>query len=509
MDSPILGGLQQVFFAGLPSARVQDARAKENFRWAARWLGMILGCLGFAGRVISADRPEIVVTPQETAELLRNPGMGWETFHRASKDDPNLPPWLPSTVLYARWGWNELETQPGELNTAFLDKTLRDAHDSGQKLAFRVMCCSTNLGHPYFPAWLQDVGGKILVSDHRGVEPLLIPDLDDPIVLSRHLDFIRRLGARYDGNPDIDHVDLGSIGWWGEWHMTSSKTGKMPTMENRMKVVNAYLAAFKKTPLIIPLNAAECASYATNHGAGWRVDSMGDLGSFSLKWNHMRNMYPAWMAATKVQDVWQTAPIAFEPSNGVDEFVTKNWPLRWIFNYALACHGSYYNGKSRKLPDDAHFRSELERFLQRLGYRLVLKELKHPAEASAGSKLAVSMQWQNIGSAPCYQPYRVAYRLSRAGYQAIRVSPIAVNHWLPGSIEMFTPDFFNEPKDLPPGEVYEVADSIDLPGDIPPGEYVLSVGIVGVTTEQPIVRLGITGRSDAGWYPLSKLQIIR
>ena len=53
-----------------------------------------------------------------------------------------------------------------------------------------------------------------------------------------------------------------------------------------------------------------------------------------------------------------------------------------------------------------------ERFLRRLGYRLVLKELKHPAQVRAGGKLEMSMKWQNIGSAPCYKPYRVAYRLS-------------------------------------------------------------------------------------------------
>jgi hypothetical protein len=35
------------------------------------------------------------------------------------------------------------------------------------------------------------------------------------------------------------------------------------------------------------------------------------------------------------------------------------------------------------------------------------------------------------------------------------------------------------------------------------------VGIVGVATAQPVVRLGITGRSDDGWYPLSKLQVVR
>ena len=35
-----------------------------------------------------------------------------------------------------------------------------------------------------------------------------------------------------------------------------------------------------------------------------------------------------------------------EPPRAVVEFVEKDRPLRWIFNYALACHGSLFSGKS-------------------------------------------------------------------------------------------------------------------------------------------------------------------
>jgi len=137
------------------------------------------------------------------------------------------------------------------------------------------MCCSTTPGRPYHPSWLKDVGGKILVCDYENQKDLLVPDLDDPVVLAQHLDFVKRLGARYDGHPDIDHVDLGSVGWWGEWHMSSSKTGKMPTMENCKKIIDAYLAAFRKTPLLMLIGGGECLTYATQRGTGWRADCLG------------------------------------------------------------------------------------------------------------------------------------------------------------------------------------------------------------------------------------------
>ena len=186
------------------------------------------------------------------------------------------------------------------------------------------------------------------------------------------------------------------------------------------------------------------------------------------------------------------------------------WPLRWIFNYALACHGSYISGKSARLPDDENLRQELERFLRRLGYRLVLKELTHPAQARPGEKLELGMKWQNVGSAPCYRPYRVAFRLtSPGGQQQVFVSDITVNQWLPGSIELFTEEFFKQPKDLPLGEVAQVVGTIALPGELAPGAYTVSIAVVGETDEQPVARLGIKGRAEDGWYPLSKIEVVR
>lgn len=458
--------------------------------------------------VLAGERAkQVVVTPEETDEVLANPGMGWETFHRTNKQDKNLPPWIPSTVHYARWGWGELERQPGKLNTDFLDKVLNETHDAAQKLAFRVMTCSTSLNRPYHPKWITDIGGKELQADYEGHGPFPIPDMDDPIVLERHLDFIKRLGQRYDGHADIDHVDLGSIGWWGEWHLSGSKKCKLPTLENRMKVVDAYLAAFKKTPLLMLIGGGDCSKYACAHGTGWRADCLGDMGGFSRTWCHMRNAYPMEIR-TGLQDTWKTAPVAWETCWDMRKWVSDGWSLRYIFNYALACHASVINNKSAPLPNAGNVRPELERFLRRLGYRLVVNELKHPAQVTVGGKLDVAMKWQNVGSAPCYRPYRVAYRLSNEnGVSKVIVSTVTVNRWLPGSIDLFTDEFFKEPKDLPPGDVADVADTITLPDGLGAGQYTLSVGIVD--GETPVVRLGIKGRSDDGWYPLSKVTVVK
>jgi hypothetical protein len=480
----------------------------KNHHWLLAVAMILQLCLA---RPNLAETTECVrVVPTETDAILANPGMGWETFHKTAKQDKNLPAWIPATIHYARWGWNVLEPERGNIDDGFLDGVLRDTREAGQQLAFRVMCCSPYPGRPYHPEWLRDIGGEIVTTRHGDSREVEVPVLDDPKILAAHLDFIKRLGARYDGHPDIVRLDLGSVGWWGEWHMSRSSNANMPTAETRKKIVDAYLAAFPKTPLVMLIGGDEMLRYAVENGTGWRADSLGDLGSFSPTWNHMFHSYPNRIQAIQDLNAWKNGPIAFEPPAAVAEFVEKDWPLRWIFNYGLAVHGSSFSGKSGRLPDDEHFRQELERFLRRLGYRLVLKELSHPANAQPGADFRLAMKWQNVGSAPCYEPFRVAYRLSNdLGRAKVFVGKLTVDQWLPGSIELFTEEFFKEPKDLPPGEIVDVAETIRLPDDLTPGTYSLSVAVVGQDGTKPVVQLGIKGRSEDGWYPLSKLTISR
>lgn len=453
---------------------------------------------------------EVKVVPVETDEILANPGMGWETFHRTAKVDKSLPSWIPSTVHYARWGWGELEPEPGRIDEGFLDGVLKETREAGQTLAFRVMCCSTTSRQPYHPAWLREIGGRIVRTQREDGPSVEVPDLDDPKILAAHLDFIKRLGARYDGHPDITHVDLGSVGWWGEWHMSGSKTIKMPSADTQKSIVDAYLAAFRKTPLLMLIGGGEMLRYATSKGAGWRADCLGDMGGFSRTWCHMRMAYPKELPDAGALDAWKAAPVAWETCWDMRKWVAEGWSLRFIFNYALALHGSCINNKSAPLPEAENVRPELERFLRRLGYRLVVNELRHPAQVKSGGNLEIAARWQNTGSAPCYKPYRLAYRLTGAdGGRHILVGGSTANRFLPGSVELFTEQFFRQPADLPLGEAVEVRDAMNLPADLAPGVYTLSIAVVGENDEVPVVRLGIQGRDGDGWYPLSKLTVSR
>ncbi len=449
---------------------------------------------------------EVRSKPAESAAIVANPHMGWETFHRPADKDPALPDWIPSTVYYLRWGWRDVEPQEGRLNTRLIDGALADARRAGQTLAFRIMCCSSTPSEPYHPDWLPQDGVRRTRYDRT---ELTVPDLDHPVVLERHLSLIKRLAQRYDGHPDLDLVDLGAVGWWGEWHMSGGGPVGMPRAENCRKIVDAYLAGFKKTPLVMLIGGGQQLAYACSRGAGWRADCLGDMGGFSATWCHMRKGYPQWFREAGLASVWKRAPVAYETCWDMRKWVAEKWPLRYIFNYALATHASVVNNKSAPLPSVAEVRPELERFLKRLGYRFVLREVRHPALVRAGARLSIRSVWQNAGSAPCYRPYRVCWRLRSRGRTVLLPSAHTVKKWMPGEVEVFTEEFLKSPPDLPNGPLNPCKDELVLPLDIEPGEYGLDVAIVDPSGKRPILRLAIEGRREDGWYAVSKLRVSR
>lgn len=433
------------------------------------------------------------VQPKTTEELFANPGMGWQTFHHFADDDKNLQG-LPSGSAYFRFYWREVEPEDGAIDFPKFDQLLARSRRAGQKLAFRIMTTGSGQ-YMDVPKWLRDQGCKGTEFTFEGRNHW-VPDFEDPLFQKTHLRLINELGKRYDGHPDLDLLDIGSVGLWGEWHMSGTKavdTGKqvpLPSLETRMAFIDAWCRAFPKTGKVILIGSEEGMARAAAQRYGWRADCLGDMGGFSKNWNHMEDFYMQQLEKTGAQSVWQVAPVAYESCWDMRKWSEAGWDIDFIFDYALRTHASYMNNKSTPIPDGT--RPQIERFLQKLGYRLVVKMLEHPPSARPGSRLNVVIDWENIGVAPPYRDYTVALRLSNptAKSQAtILASGTSIRGWLPGQKQIRLAPL--------------------LPDSLTPADYDLAVGVVDPATNAAAVRLAIEGRDSDGWYPLSRLNIIR
>lgn len=434
--------------------------------------------------------PPVQVAPAESDELLANPGMGWQTFHRFADEDPNLQG-LPSASAYFRFYWREIEPEDGQIDFARFDDLLARARRAGQKLAFRVMCTGSG-AYLDVPAWLKDqgcVGIEFTYAERNH----WVPDFADPCFQAKHFRLIRELGRRYDGHPDLDLVDIGSVGLWGEWHMSGThivgadRPVPLPSPEVLQAIISAWRDAFPHTAKVVLIGSEEGMRRTVQDRLGWRADCLGDLGGFSKTWNHMEDFYLQQLAKTGAAAAWKTGPVAFESCWDMRKWKEAGWDVRFIFDYALRCHASYVNNKSAPIPDGT--RPEIERLLRRLGYRLVLRGVEHPASARPGGKTAVTLNWENVGVAPPYRDARVAIRLRPrvGGPASVVVTETSVRGWLPGR--------------------HHTELTFEVPAGLGAGRHELAIGVVDPHSQQPVVRLAIVGRDPAGWYPVSQLEI--
>ncbi len=443
-------------------------------------------------RVHAADSM-VTVHPKETDALFANPEIGWQTFHRFADEDPNLNG-LPSSSAYFRFYWREIEPQKDQIDFAKLDDLLAHARRAGQTLAFRIMCTGSGQDMDV-PRWLKDEGCQGVEFEYGGRRHW-VPDFEDPRFQDAHFKLIRELGRRYNDHPDLGLVDIGSVGLWGEWHMSSTKavdTGKpvpLPTPGTRRAIIDAWLHAFPSNHVVMQIGDIDALRYAVEHGTGWRADCLGDMGGFSKTWNHMRDLYPQHVKAADAGEAWQQAPVAFETCWDIRKWVQEGWDLRHIFDYGLNFHASLFNNKSAPILDGSM--DEIKRFLKRIGYRLVLREFSHPSAISHDSKsLPVDLVWENIGAAPPYDPYLVALRFTPADRNTQHawqwISKTSVKGWLPGTHTMHQ--------------------SVSFPADLDKaGGWKIAVGLLDPRTKEPAVRIAIEGRAPDGWYPVSKLQ---
>jgi hypothetical protein len=443
----------------------------------------------------------VIVRPKEIDDVLTNPGMGFMTFQRFNGDELNqglkwtegfpivYQPFKGSlgnkdhpdtSIAYFRVYWRYVEAERGKYDWKLFDNALKTAHNRGQTLMIRIAPYgSSNEMKDDVPDWYRaEVGeesGKLAIQKWR-------TDPERPLYAECFGGFIRAFGKRYDGHPDLESVDLAIVGAWGEGAGADKLSDK-----TRAALVDAYLEAFSKTPLVMLLTDEKTNKYAlSKKDVGWRVDCLGDMGGFNPAWNHMYDYYPEAIVNFGMRDAWQKAPVSLEVCWVMQYWKDKGWDVDYIIDQALKWHISSFNGKSSAVPPE--WKPQVDRWLKRMGYRFVLRRFTYQPAVKAQGKLEFATWWENKGVAPIYKQYLLALRLKSGSQTAILPTDADIRTWLPGDT------------------VYDNA--VFVPAELPAGEYDLEIALLDPISRQPKVKLAIAGLQSDGWYALGKIRVV-
>jgi hypothetical protein len=340
--------------------------------------------------------------------------MGW-TMHFYSNSPENYGSKLePSDTLddfpglstvYLRVPWAFLEPEESHFNWALFDTPAQRWIAKGKMVAFRVTCSEDWL--PYAtPEWVKKAGAKGTFYEYgRGPTPQgksWDPDFGDPVFLGKLDHFLSAMAVRYDGNPSVAFIDVGSYGLWGEGHtMMSSRVPEDKAPKIIKEHIDLYAKHFKRTLLCVNDDVAGPekpgwhfpeTDYAMSKGMTLRDDSI-----------LVQPGPRAWFHAEMAQAFWPRWPVILEHAHYGYTKEKGTWGDGSRLLKAIeAYHASYMSIHGWPRLELNENRAVIDRINLRLGYRLQLRQMSWPHSATIGKPFKVRSVWANAGVAPCY-----------------------------------------------------------------------------------------------------------
>jgi len=443
------------------------------------------------------------VRPVESRAYLTNPHKGMMTFQHFHGDPPTPAPWseqgptefteaemtprdaypgcLPSTVAYCRWFWEYFEPEQGRFRWDMVEGALRKARARGQTLHVRLQAFGSRT-QPQLPKWFQDSAPT-----QHNPGGYIDPVYDSQPYLECWRRVLKSFAERFDGRPGMDVLDIAFVGPWGEG------AGQQEGLISRKRIeefIDVYVGLFKHIHLVV--NAGSQFDAGTRRGTGWRADSFGDVACDGrgvvpdgTGWNHMYDSYPRLVSSPWGKSAWEKAPVSFEWGQALDYLVKARHPIDFIVQQGLKYHASFLMPRNLLTPEE--LRLPLLEFEQRMGYRLVLRQLQYDRQARPDERFGYSLWIENIGVAPLYHHYPLAFRFSQGEKSVVVLTPHDPRSWLPGDTW--------------------INDQAYLPACFTAGEVMIHVALVDAATKTPRVRFAAEGTDDDGWLPMDTIEV--
>ncbi len=419
-----------------------------------------------------SSRAQVVVHPEPAPGPLNNPLKGWCPYTDAN------PIRLPYSMVFLYAQWKALEPEEGHFAFEQWERTAWSVPEArGKHVVLRI-----HIDYPSKPSglpdWLKDQVKLTRYEDHGGG---LSPDYDNPRMVAAMESLIAAMGKRYNGNPRVAFVQLGLLGFWGEWH-TYPRPALYAKPATERRIVDAYHRAFPSKILM--------ARYARDHAAaqawlGFHDDLFPEDTDNGQAWSFLSGIKRSgrndnWKRATLAGEmVPNQAKIWLGPKFDETLRVTELGHFSWVGPY---CPALEQNASTE-------FRKAADSLVRRMGYQFRLTEIRHPAAIKPGANLSIAITGMNEGVAPFYYAWPVELALiDEKEKLAARIPMRAdIRTWQPGPFE--------------------------IKGDVAvkpnPGRYKLALGIIDPWTNQPAVRFANDLSTKDAWTVLSNLVVAR
>ena len=435
---------------------------------------------------------------QDDKTVLKNPHKGWywhfidngiqRPQYREGIGGDTMSDFPCLNHLYLRFDWGDIEKREGIYDWSYIDTVMKYWVGLGYKFSLRICCYEGGDIKYATPEWVRDAGAK----GYMCGDDCWQPDYGDSIFLEKLENFLKQCSLKFNNNPLIEYIDVGTYGTWGEGH-TGFGTGDSYPTDVLIRHINLHLKYFSEKYVILNddmINASanengtrrrELLNYCAGKGMGFRDDSVlcacyvkpGCFGYDTLRTPFMFDKF------------YEQAPIDIETEHYTsidDETFKDGLPLIDCLRRTHATFCGFHGYPRPWLEKHAYLADYLA---NRLGYWYFLDAMEIPASIS-GLVSTAKIYLSNRGFCHAYYPYDLKIRLSgEKTYGIGNLYGINTRIKAESSAEFTVKlDFSNVPK----------------------GDYILEIGMF--EGENPI-RLGFKKECAGcdGYYKIDNLRV--
>lgn len=445
-------------------------------------------------------------TREDDKTIIKNPHQGWyihyidngvnRKYYRdgIAKGD-YLEDFPCLNHLYLRVDWADIETEEGKFDWSYMDSIFDEWGPHGYTFSFRF-CCYEAGDFYATPKWVRDAGANgtdVLISAENDTNRRYSwePDYSDPIFLEKLENFMREVGRKYNGDPRVEYIDIGTYGTWGEGH-TFCGTRKNWDFETLKKHVDMHLKYLPDT--ILMLNDDMCktvirgegaekgeefARYCTGKGIGVRDDSICVTGC-CREFGYDTVQIPELFEMT-----YDTAPVDIEYAHFAsvsDDCIRECFPFAEAMKNTHATFAGFHGYPRLWLEKHKYF---TEYAANRLGYWYFINGIELP-ECVSGLKSVAKLDIENRGFAVSYHPF------------TLKIRAVGEN----GTFDIFTAERLN--LGWKPSSVTRENVVLDFK-DVPHGEYRIELGLF---SGEKTIKIAMQEKyCRDGWYELANTTV--
>jgi len=392
-----------------------------------------------------------------------------------------LSPWAtikdseqPHTLVYADLSWRDFEPLEGVFDFDSFEKQQQLARWrlEGKRIIFRfVVDYPRRESHIDIPDWLFEKINRDGEFYDNAYGKGFSPNYSNPLFMEYHNLAVKALGNRYGKDPSFAFIELGSLGHWGEWHV-SSELRQLPSEEIRDQYVYDYKNAFPDTFLLM----RRPFSIAQKLNLGLYNDQTGFLEGTNiwLEWIKNGGAYLPDEENTLVPmpEAWKTAPIGGEQVVDMSNEDLYDRHLPTTIQLLRESHTTFIGpGGPYEVVQGSPLQLGIDQVLSTIGYRLSIDQVEMPLVVNYSKDIQIKISFRNDGVAPFYYEWPVQVYLFNEKGELLRYFPVQM-----------------DVRKILPNQIYNIDVNIPI-GIFGSGKYTVGFAILDPITNLPGIKM--------------------